>query len=268
LQEFTPGGTVLQVSPVRAFADNYIWLIHAPSDPATVVVVDPGDAAPVKAELDDRGLKLAAIFATHHHPDHVGGAAELADRAGAPVFGPAREAIPSIKRKLGERDQVDLPELGLHFTVLDIPGHTSGHIAFVGHGAVFCGDTLFSAGCGRLFEGTAEQMLTSLNKLKALPPRTHVFCGHEYTLSNLRFAKAVEPANTAVDRHIEQCSELRERNEPTLPSTIELEHAINPFLRCDVESVKQAAEAHAGRKLHSQVDIFAVHREWKNGFKG
>jgi hydroxyacylglutathione hydrolase len=259
---------VLQVSPVRAFADNYIWLIHSPRDPAAVVVVDPGDAAPVKAELDRRGLKLAAIFATHHHPDHVGGAATLADTFQAPVFGPANETIPAIKRQLSERDQVDLPQLGLHFTVLDIPGHTAGHIAFVGHDTVFCGDTLFSAGCGRVFEGTPAQMLASLDKLKALPPQTRIFCGHEYTLSNLKFAKAVEPENAAVARHIEKCTELRERGEPTLPSTIELEHAINPFLRCDVETVKQAAEAHAGRKLHSEVDIFAVHREWKDGFKG
>jgi hydroxyacylglutathione hydrolase len=259
---------VLEVSPVRAFADNYIWLIHAPRDPATVVAVDPGDAAPVKNELTRRGLKLAAIFATHHHPDHVGGAAELAQSFGAPVFGPANETVPAITRKLAERDRVELPELGLSFAILDIPGHTAGHIAFVGHDAVFCGDTLFSAGCGRVFEGTPEQMLTSLNKLKSLPPQTRVFCGHEYTLSNLRFAKAVEPDNTALDRHMDACTQLRERGEPTLPSTIELEHAINPFLRCDVESVKQAAEAHAGRKLHSPVDIFAVHREWKNGFRG
>ena len=259
---------MLEVSPVRAFADNYIWLIHAPRDRAKVVVVDPGDAAPVKAELTQRGLELAAIFATHHHPDHVGGAAELAHSYGAPVFGPLNETVPAITRKLSERDQVELPELGLRFEVLDIPGHTAGHIAFVGHDAVFCGDTLFSAGCGRVFEGTPEQMVASLDKLKSLPPQTRIFCGHEYTLSNLRFAKAVEPANVEVDRHIAHCTQLRDRGEPTLPSTIELEHAINPFLRCDVESVKQAAEARAGRKLHSQVDVFAVHREWKNGFKG
>jgi hydroxyacylglutathione hydrolase len=259
---------MLRVTAQRAFSDNYLWLIHAPTDPARVAVVDPGDGAAVEKGLKDRNLELAAILVTHHHPDHVGGVAQLKEHWDVPVFGPAHENIPGDARPLVEGDEVDLPELGLHFDVLDVPGHTSGHIAYVGHGALFCGDTLFSAGCGRLFEGTAAQMSQSLAKFAALPQATRVYCAHEYTVNNLKFARAVEPENRDVLRYLEECEEKRARDEMTLPSTIGLELNVNPFLRCGRESVKQAAERNAGRALHDATEILAVVRQWKDGFRG
>jgi len=258
---------MLQVTQVRAFTDNYIWLIHSPRDARLVVVVDPGDAAPVERMLAERNLTLSGLLITHHHADHVGGVADLLRQRPIPVFGPAGEAVPGNPTRLREGDHVDLSALGLEFTVLDVPGHTAGHIAYVGHGAVFCGDTLFSAGCGRLFEGTPEQMHASLSKLAALPAETLVYCAHEYTLSNLKFGLAVDPDNDAATRYQAHCHELRERDEATIPSDIRRERNVNPFLRCDDKTVKQAAEAHAGRKLHSHTEVFAVIRQWKDGFR-
>jgi hydroxyacylglutathione hydrolase len=258
---------MLQVTPVRAFTDNYIWLIHSPRDPRQVVVVDPGDAAPVERTLADRELTLSGLLITHHHGDHVGGVSDLLRQRAIPVFGPANENIPGHPTRLHEGDRAEFPALGLQFSVLDVPGHTAGHIAYVGHGAVFCGDTLFSGGCGRLFEGTAEQMHTSLSKLSALPAETLVYCAHEYTLSNLKFGLAVEPDNAASNRYLAECRELRARDEATIPSDIRRERNVNPFLRCDDKTVKQAAEAHAGRALHSHTEVFAVIRQWKDGFR-
>lgn len=257
---------MLQVTPVRAFADNYIWLIHSPHDARKVVVVDPGDAAPVRATLEAEQLELAAILLTHHHGDHVGGVAALLQYRAVPTFGPASEVIPGDPVRLREGDVVDLPSLGLRFDVLDVPGHTAGHIAYVGHGAVFCGDTLFSAGCGRLFEGTAEQMSTSLAKLASLPDDTAVFCAHEYTVSNLLFSLAVEPDNADSRAYLEECRARRAKGQATVPSNMRRERNVNPFLRCHQETVKQAAEARAGRGLN-RTEIFAVIREWKDGFR-
>ena len=259
-------GQMLQVTPVRAFADNYIWLVHSPHDARLVVAVDPGDAAPVRALLSSSNLELAAILLTHHHRDHVGGVAELLQHRVVPTFGPASEAVPGDPTRLQEGDVVDLPSLGLRFDVLDVPGHTAGHIAYVGHGAVFCGDTLFSAGCGRLFEGTAEQMNASLAKLAALPEDTIVYCAHEYTVSNLLFGLAVEPNNSESQAYLEECRARRARDEATVPSNIRRERNVNPFLRCNQETVKQAAEARAGRGLN-RTEVFAVIREWKDGFR-
>lgn len=258
---------MLEVTAVRAFADNYIWLAHARSDARQVIAVDPGDAQPVVETLQQQGLSLAAIFVTHHHADHVGGVRDLVDRFGVPVFGPASENMPVPVKKLREGDTVALASQDLEFSIVDIPGHTAGHIAFVGHGALFCGDTLFSAGCGRLFEGTPAQMHRSLSKLKALDADTAVYCGHEYTVANLQFALAVEPDNAEAAQHMERCRALRAANRPTLPSTIGLETKINPFLRCETETVKRAAERRAGAKLDSATEVLATVRDWKNHFK-
>ncbi|MBC7984694.1 MAG: hydroxyacylglutathione hydrolase, partial [Candidatus Obscuribacterales bacterium] len=243
------------------------WLVHSPLDTRKVVVVDPGDAAPVQRMLREREWSLAGILVTHHHADHVGGVAQLAAEYAVRVYGPAGEDIPGEAQGLSEGDQVPLPDLGLQFSVLDVPGHTAGHIAYLGHGALFCGDTLFSAGCGRLFEGTAEQMHASLAKLAALDSNTLVYCGHEYTVANLRFALAVEPQNPAVANYYEECRVKRDRDQATLPSNIDLERSVNPFFRCNTETVKRAAEVHAGHALDSTVAVFAAVRAWKDGFR-
>jgi hydroxyacylglutathione hydrolase len=257
---------MLLVTPVRAFTDNYIWLIHSPRDTRMVVAVDPGDAAPVRRVLVADDLQLAAILLTHHHGDHVGGVADLLHDHVIPTFGPAGEALPGSPHRLREGDCVALTDLGLRFDVLDVPGHTAGHIAYVGHGAVFCGDTLFSGGCGRLFEGTPEQMAGSLAKLASLPDDTAVYCAHEYTVSNLLFGLAVEPDNDESRTYLEKCRSVRARDEATVPSNIRQERNVNPFLRCHQETVKQAAEARAGRRLN-RTEVFAVIRQWKDGFR-
>lgn len=248
-----------------AFADNYIWMLH---DGARAVVVDPGDAAPVHEALDRLHLDLVGILVTHHHGDHIGGVSSLRPRLQGPVYGPAREDIPAPFTPLTEGDTVQL--LGLSFTVLDVPGHTAGHIAYVQRDTstrplLFCGDTLFSAGCGRLFEGTPAQMHDSLSKLAALPADTRVCCTHEYTLSNLRFAAAVEPANTARAAYQARCEDLRRQGQPTLPSSIALECQINPFLRCTEPAVAAAARAQ-GAPDDTAVAVLAALREWKNRF--
>jgi hydroxyacylglutathione hydrolase len=258
---------MLEVSPVRAFSDNYLWLVRAPGNRRDAVVVDPGDARPVEAALEQHGLALRAILVTHHHPDHVGGVQALAARHGAEVFGPARERMPCDVRPLDDGDVVNLAQLGLEFRVMAVPGHTLGHLAYHGHGALFCGDTLFSAGCGRLFEGTPVQMLGSLDRIAALPDDTQVYCAHEYTLSNLRFAAAVEPGNAEVLETLEAVSQLRARDGITLPTTLGRERRINPFLRCREPAVRTAAEARAGTPLPGPADVFAVIRGWKDGFR-
>jgi hydroxyacylglutathione hydrolase len=265
--------THLTVRPVRAFSDNYIWLIESPRRPGCVVAVDPGEAEPVLAELDASGASLAAILLTHHHSDHIGGVPELLRRpagAGAaqiPVIGPDDSRITTLTRAAHDAERVELPDLGLSFETLQIPGHTLSHIAFWGHGALFCGDTLFSAGCGRMFEGTPIQMNASLDKLRALPPDTRVFCGHEYTAANLRFALTVEPLNGAALEYQGSVQRVRAAGEPSLPSTLGLEIQVNPFLRCDQPGVVRSAEAQAGKRLDGPAQVFAVLRAWKDGFR-
>ena len=258
----------LSVTRIPAFEDNYFWLIHGAGTAARkVAVVDPGDAAPVLKALEAGGLDLVTILVTHHHADHIGGVGALAERFGAPVYGPASENIPARSTALREGDEVELASLGLRFKVFDVPGHTAGHIAYYGHGSLFCGDTLFSGGCGRLFEGTAAQMLSSLDKLAALPADTRVYCAHEYTASNLRFAAAVEPENAALREYQSLVTTLRSRDEATIPTTIGLEVRVNPFLRTRTPSVRQAAITHAGSVPADDAATFAVVREWKNGFR-
>ena len=259
--------TPLKVRPVRAFSDNYIWLIESPLAPGRVVAVDPGEADPVIVELHRSGSSLAAILLTHHHPDHIGGVAELLDLGPVPVIGPDDARIALRSRTVRDSDACDLPDLGLSFEILAVPGHTLSHIAFWGHGALFCGDTLFSAGCGRLFEGTPTQMNASLNRLRDLPPQTRVFCGHEYTAANLRFALAVEPDNRTTLEYQDAVQRTRAAQAPSLPSLMSLEIRINPFLRCDSSAIREAAEAHAGRPLPKAADVFAELRAWKDQFR-
>ena len=253
----------MEVVPVKAFKDNYVWTLRNESYAA---VVDPGEAAPVLDYLEREHLTLAAILATHHHPDHVGGIAELLRKSRVPVFGPRNEPIATLTQPVSEGDRVAIPELGVTFDVLDIPGHTRAHVAYYGAGALFCGDTLFACGCGRLFEGTAEQMYASLAKLAALPDETKVYCGHEYTLANIGFARAVEPDNSALTDRESRDRKLREAGRPTLPSTLRDEKATNPFLRCREPAVIESANKYLGSRVADPVRVFAAIRDWKNKF--
>ncbi len=257
----------MDIIPLPAFRDNYIWLMH---DGTRALVVDPGDAGPVRRFLGEHGLKLAAILVTHHHADHVGGLRELLGERTVPVFGPATEIIEGVSQPVAEGDTVRIEQMGLAFAVLDIPAHTAGHIAYVSlaaqPGLVFCGDTLFSAGCGRLFEGTPAQLARALEKLAALPDDTRVYCTHEYTLSNLAFACAAEPDNPARDAYLRACEALRAAGRPTLPTTIAQEKAINPFLRCAMPGVTDAVATYTGSRPADALACLAALRAWKDVF--
>ncbi len=250
-----------------AFTDNYIWMLH---DGRQAVVVDPGESAPVVAALEAHRLTLAAILVTHHHGDHVGGVDALRARLQGPVYGPQRERMPQPCVPLGDGDAASV--LGMRFEVMDVPGHTSGHIAYfkpaTGGDApiLFCGDTLFSGGCGRLFEGTPAEMHRSLSRLAALPGETRVCCAHEYTVSNLKFARAVEPLNADVASYSAWCEAQRAEGRPTLPSSIARERDVNPFLRCDAPVVAQSARAH-GARSDDPVAVLTALRQWKNDFR-
>lgn len=252
-----------EIIPLPAFDDNYLWLIRRGDRAA---VVDPGDAAPVMAYVASHDLSLDAILLTHHHGDHIGGVSALVERFQPAVIGPNDDRIGGRTRTVAEGDVVALEGLGLELQVIEVPGHTRSHVAYYGGNALFCGDTLFVAGCGRLFEGTPAQMAASLGKLAALPGSTRVYCAHEYTLSNIRFARAVEPDNAALADLERRAQATRARNEPTVPSTIDAERATNPFLRCDQPGVMRAAGARAGTAMTDPVAVLATIREWKNKF--
>lgn len=253
-----------QISCIPALKDNYIWVLHARGDDPRVLVVDPGDDEPVHDWLRHSGLTLAAILVTHHHWDHTDGISALVDTYGCDVYGPAHEQIPARVHALTEGDRVTVA--GWTFDIMEVPGHTAAPIAWFGHGLVLTGDTLFAAGCGRLFEGTAEQMQQSLARLRALPGETLVYCAHEYTRANLRFAKAVEPSNTAVDERLAVVEGQMAAGQPTIPTRLVDECATNPFLRWDQPEVMAAASERAGRPLTSPVDVFATVRRWKDQF--
>ena len=260
---------LLELLPIAAFSDNYIWMLH---DGHQALVVDPGDATPVLAALEALSLRLTGILVTHHHSDHVGGLAELRPHLDGPIFGPRRENIPNPYTAVDAGTSVEL--LGQRFDIIDIPGHTSGHIAFYcaapsddSAPILFCGDTLFSGGCGRLFEGTPAQMHASLQTLAELPSNSRVCCAHEYTLSNLRFARRIEPANAELAAYEAWCQSQRTDDLPTLPSSLATERQINPFLRASEPAVVAAALAHAPSSHADPVSVFATLRQWKNDFR-
>lgn len=255
--------STIEVIPLRAFSDNYIWTLR---DASHAAVVDPGDAKPVLDYLRSEHLELVAIINTHHHADHVGGNAELLKHNRVPVYGPHDERIREVTQRLGDGDRITLPHFGIEFQVFEIPGHTRTHIAFYGGGMLFSGDTLFAVGCGKLFEGTPQQMFTSLSRLMQLPDDTRVYCGHEYTLSNIRFARAADPDNAALRELEAKAAKLREQGQPTLPSSIGQEKKTNPFVRCHEPALVRSASAHAGKKLDTAVAVLAAIREWKNQF--
>lgn len=255
----------LRITCIPAFNDNYLWLIHNDTHAA---VVDPGDATPVLAALAEHGLTLCAILLTHHHADHTGGVPRLLQHSQVPVYGPAKEAIPTITIPLKEGDCVFIAELQLDLTVIDTPGHTLGHICYHASAPawLFSGDTLFGAGCGRLFEGTPQQMVTSLDKLAALPEQTSVYCAHEYTLSNLAFAHVVEAGNSAITQRIATEKNKRDQGLPTIPGTIALEKQTNPFLRYDNPAIIALLQQTGRISDTGPASVFGALRTWKNTF--
>jgi hydroxyacylglutathione hydrolase len=265
----------ISISAIKAFSDNYIWCIKA-KDNQTAVLVDPGDADVCIAYLEKHRLTLTDILITHRHSDHVGGVNKLklyCERQGWPLttYGPTLEATEFCQVRLKDDDTVFLKHLNKAFTVIDVPGHTLGHIAYIIEDNLFCGDTLFSAGCGRVFDGTYEQLHHSLNKLANLPEKTRIYCAHEYTLSNINFALAVEPDNSELINFYNQTRQRRENNEATIPSTIGVEKKINPFLRCHEQTIKDSTQQYCaqqtpGTSMALALATFTVLRKWKNEF--
>lgn len=257
---------MLTLHAIPAFDDNYLWAIATPD--GRVVVIDPGSEPAIQAFLAEGERRLAAILITHHHADHIGGLAGLRERFAVPCYGPEDPRIAPLDIHLNDGDSVELPDLGLALEVLEVPGHTRSHIAYAGHGWLFCGDTLFSLGCGRLFEGTARQMLNSLDLLAALPGDSLLCCAHEYTLSNARFAITVDPDNAALRTRVAQAQAQRAAGEPTVPVSLQSELACNPFLRVDTPAVLASLTSHFGSTPVHRIEAFAWLRQWKDEFRG
>jgi hydroxyacylglutathione hydrolase len=253
----------IEITAIPALQDNYIWAIH---DGQHAAVVDPGEAAPVLAFLHAHGLRLEAILCTHRHADHIGGIAKLREVYNVPVYGRRHPNNPHITNDLREGDSLKLDAPRIAFDIIEIPGHLDDHIAFIAPGMVFCGDVLFGAGCGRNFEGTKAQLHNSLQRLASLPDSTRIYCAHEYTSANLRFALACEPESPAVKQRIAITQQLRAANQITLPSTIALEKATNPFLRCTQPEIIRTLQQR-GLADTSELAVFTAMREWKNHFK-
>ncbi|MFD2228646.1 hydroxyacylglutathione hydrolase [Alkalimarinus sediminis] len=267
---------MLSIYPIKAFQDNYIWCIQN-NQSNDCVIVDPGDEKPVIDYITNNHLTLKAILITHHHYDHVDGVAPLLTYAEqlsgskVDVFGPANNRIKAINKPLREGDHIAL--LGTEFMINEVPGHTLDHISYFSpqdplHSApwLFCGDTLFSAGCGRLFEGSPAQMLKSLKTLASYPPVTEVYCTHEYTLANLSFAQAVLPSDATIKDYTNACKIKRKSNQPTLPSTIATERHINPFLLCARDDLQSSVAQHAQTAVGDELDTFTHLRAWKDSF--
>lgn len=259
----------IEIHRLPAFHDNYLWLV-ANTQTGEALAIDPGDAAVVSLSLKSLGLHLHAILITHHHPDHIGGLAELKKAFNPRVYGPNTARIPLIETTLVEGDELKL--LGISFKVLETPGHTLDHIVYYADIAskgpvLFCGDTLFAAGCGRLFEGTAEQMLVSLEKLCKLPKETQIYCAHEYTLANLKFAVAVEPGNLQTTARLQEVESMRSQGLATIPTNLGVELMTNPFLRISESEVRRAASLVGGHPMVDRAEIFAVIRQWKDRFQ-
>lgn len=255
---------MLRVEAIPALKDNYIWAIVRNG---YCVIVDPGEAAPILSWLRRQELRLSAILITHHHGDHINGVAALLEQCKVPVYGPAQEAIACVSQPLDEGDRLALLDIHAELRVMAVPGHTRGHLAYYGQGLLFCGDTLFACGCGRLFEGSAEQMHDSLQRLAALPGDTRVYCSHEYTLDNIAFALSLEPGNTQLHKRARREQTKRMQDLPTLPSTIALELATNPFLRCAEPAICQVAESYAQHPLLGPCQVFSVVREMKDHYR-
>jgi hydroxyacylglutathione hydrolase len=256
---------MLEIIPLPALKDNYIWLLKNKAS-GHIAIVDPSEAAPVLNLVESEGLSPIAILITHHHWDHVGGITEITEKFDIPVYTPRSESVTGSTIPVGEGDTISLPELGMELNILDVPGHTSGAIAYYSEGMVFSGDTLFTAGCGRLFEGTPSQMNASLSKFKSLPDETLLYCGHEYTVSNLEFAANVEPDNLAIRQRLEQAIQTRKNNQPTVPASLKVEKETNPFLRCEEINVIEAASKFSGNSISEPADVFAAIRHWKDTF--
>lgn len=255
-----------KIIPLSAFKDNYIWAIHSLEE-TEILVVDPGDANPVLKYLQVNNLTLGGILLTHHHWDHSGGIMTLLKNfPKISVYGSALEKVDGLTHFLQDHDHVPFPAYGLSFETIAIPGHTLGHIAYLGGGALFCGDTLFACGCGRVFEGTPAQMYHSLTKIKQLEKNTQIYCGHEYTLANMIFAQTVDPHNIMLKNCFNSIKADRERNLPSLPSTLDTELAINPFLRCEDQTIIASVQKYCGFQLNTPIEVFTHLREWKNTF--